>query len=396
VQPGASSVAIWAPAFTMMLMSLLSYLDRNTLAVLAPTILRETHLNNEQYGFIISAFSIAYMIGNPVWGVVLDRIGLRRGMPAAVSIWTLASTLHAFVGSLPGFALVRGLLGFGEGATFPGGLRTVAETLPASQRSRGIAVAYSGGSLGAILAPLVVTPVALWYGWRAAFLLTGLAGLGWLFLWPRVARGISRSSSSFAFATMPKFWERRFWGIVFSYGLGALPMAFCLYTVPIYLSKVMGQSQSTIGKLLWIPPLGWEIGYFAWGWIADRVAHRTVRPVGLMGLLTLFSVPLAFVPFTTSVAISMAAFFFSMFVGAGFLILGLRYGMGVYDSDHVALVGGIGAGSWSALVALTMPMIGHLFDLGLYAQAFDLVTVIPVVGFAGWWWCSRGATQKPV
>jgi MFS transporter, ACS family, hexuronate transporter len=375
----------------MMLMSLISYLDRNTLAVLAPTILRETHLNNEQYGFIISAFSIAYMIGNPVWGMLLDRIGLRRGMPAAVSIWTIASMLHAFVGGLPGFAVVRGLLGFGEGATFPGGLRTVAETLPLAKRSRGIAVAYSGGSLGAILAPLIVTPVALWFGWRAAFLMTGFAGLTWLILWTRFVRGDFRTASRFSFATMPKIWERRFWGIVCSYGLGALPMAFCLYSVPIYLAKVMGQSQSMIGKLLWIPPLGWEIGYFVWGWIADRVARESVRHLGLMAILTALSLPLGLVPFTASVGFAMAGFFFAMFVGAGFLIMGLRYGMGVYDSNHVALVAGVGAGSWSALVALVMPVIGHLFDIAAYAKAFDLVILFPVVGFFSWWWLSRPA-----
>jgi ACS family hexuronate transporter-like MFS transporter len=90
-----------------------------------------------------------------------------------------------------GFALARALLGFGEGATFPGGLRAT-QALPQAQRSRGMAVAYSGASLEAILTPLVVTPVALAYGWRAAFLCTGLAGAVWLALpsswppsWPR-------------------------------------------------------------------------------------------------------------------------------------------------------------------------------------------------------------------
>src|SRR5277367_5568372 len=76
----------WLPAFSMMLVSTISYIDRNTLALLAPTILRDAHLSNEQYGFIISAFSIAYMLGNPLWGLVLDRIGVRTGMTAAVSL----------------------------------------------------------------------------------------------------------------------------------------------------------------------------------------------------------------------------------------------------------------------------------------------------------------------
>ena len=85
----------WLPSISMWLVSLISYIDRNTLAILAPVILRETHLNAEQYGFIISCFSVAYMIANPVWGLILDRWGVRRGMTTAVGIWALASAAHA-------------------------------------------------------------------------------------------------------------------------------------------------------------------------------------------------------------------------------------------------------------------------------------------------------------
>src|ERR1700704_2032767 len=103
---------VWIPTVSMLLVSLISYIDRNTLALLAPTILRETGLSGEQYGFIISAFSIAYMVGNPVWGILLDRVGLRRGMTAAVSLWTLASAAHAFAGGLFSFGAARAMLGF--------------------------------------------------------------------------------------------------------------------------------------------------------------------------------------------------------------------------------------------------------------------------------------------
>src|ERR1017187_9911899 len=96
--PGEDGWAIgrWVPAGTMLAVSLISYIDRNTLALLAPTILRETGLSGEQYGFIIAAFSIAYCVANPVWGKILDRAGLRRGMTLAVSCWTVASVAHAF------------------------------------------------------------------------------------------------------------------------------------------------------------------------------------------------------------------------------------------------------------------------------------------------------------
>src|SRR6185369_8456599 len=115
--------ARWVPAFTMLLVSLVSYIDRTTMALLAPTILKETHLNIQQYGFIISAFSIAYMLSNPLWGWILDRAGLRRGMTAAVACWTVASAAHAFASGFWSFGAARAALGFGEGATFPGGLR---------------------------------------------------------------------------------------------------------------------------------------------------------------------------------------------------------------------------------------------------------------------------------
>src|SRR5580698_5179307 len=178
----------WVPAFSMMLVSTISYIDRNTLALLAPTILRDTHLSNQQYGFIISAFSIAYMLGNPLWGIILDRVGLRTGMTAAVSIWTLASVSHVFAAGFGGFAAARAVLGFGEGATFPGSMRAATQTLPIAQRSRGIALSYSGGSLGAIITPVIVTPLALAFGWRAAFWFTGAMGALWLAHWAVLSR----------------------------------------------------------------------------------------------------------------------------------------------------------------------------------------------------------------
>src|SRR5438046_9467266 len=144
-----ASLARWIPTASMLLVSLISYIDRNTLALLIPTIMKETHLSAEQYGLIVSAFSIAYMISNPLWGGLRDRLGLRIGMTLAVAFWTAASMSHAAAGGFLSFALARTVLGFGEGATFPGGLRTVMQTLPPQQQARGIGLAYSGGALGA-------------------------------------------------------------------------------------------------------------------------------------------------------------------------------------------------------------------------------------------------------
>src|SRR5438477_12909689 len=98
---------MWVASVAMMLCSWLSYVDRQILAVLSPTILKDTGLTAQSYGEIVSAFSIAYMFANPIWGAILDYVGLRLGMMGAVTIWTIASASHAWMRGFAGFAGAR-------------------------------------------------------------------------------------------------------------------------------------------------------------------------------------------------------------------------------------------------------------------------------------------------
>ena len=377
----------------MLAVSLISYIDRNTLAILAPTILRETGLSAQQYGFIISAFSIAYMLANPVWGRLLDRYGLRTGMMAAVSCWTVASVSHAFAGGFAGFAAARAALGFGEGATFPGGLRTVVQTLPPAQRGRGLAVAYSGGSLGAILAPLIVTPVFQWWGWRAAFWFTGMIGAAWLVLWSVISRTPTiraHHPASLAATPGPRAGDRALWALLAAYALGALPLAFVLYSAPLYLAKPLGCSQAVIGKVLWMPPLGWEAGYFFWGWMSD---HGAVPMRGLILIAGALGLPFAAIPFVGSVAWVLALLCLASFAASGFIVLPVTHANRVYGAGHAGLIAGAGAGAWSAAVALAMPLFGRLFDQQNYGPAFWIASSFPVLGTAAWVMLSRSSAR---
>ncbi|MBX5495245.1 MAG: MFS transporter [Bryobacteraceae bacterium] len=387
--------SVWAPVLVMMGCSFISYVDRQVLAVLSPSILADTGLSVQDYGTIVGFFSVLYMIGNPVWGYTLDRMGLRRGMTVAVSLWTAASAAHAFLSGFRGFALARALLGFGEGATFPGGLRTATDSLPADKRSRGIALAYSGGSLGALMTPLILTPIAVAYGWRAAFLFTGLLGAAWICGWRWVShpKRLPQPPRRNGPISLPKVTEGRFWALVCGYALGAFPLSYVLYVAPLYLSKVVGLSQSDLGKVLWIPPLAWEIGYFFWGWAADRFAADEVRPVRLFLILGGASIPFAITGTQTAPWIVLALLFLAMFAASGFVVLSLRTGAMSYPRDHTAPVAGIGAGSWSAAVALLLPLLGRMFDQGLYRESFFVVSGIPVAGVAGWVLFSRSCKR---
>lgn len=398
-----ASVAQWVPALSMMLVSFISYIDRNTLALLAPTILRELDLSAQQYGFIVSAFSVAYMIGNPLWGRWLDRFGLRRGMLTAVLMWTLASVSHAFTTGFGGLAAARAALGFGEGATFPGGLRAVMQTLPLDKRSRGVALAYSGGSLGAVVTPIVITPIVVWWGWRAAFWFTGLVGFLWVTHWvfisqrpelgaPLPPRHAPRETARSTAASL-RFADRRAWGFMCAYALGAMPLGFILYIAALYLNQALGKSQLEIGKVLWIPPLGWEVGYFFWGYLTDRGLRLGALSLRLhrrlMSAAVVFSLPLALTTRLQSYPLVMGELFLAMFAAAGFVILAISYATSIYSSRHSGFIAGLGAGSWSAIIATSMPYFGRLFDQHHYDAAFVLATCFPVAGFALWWLLSR-------
>jgi ACS family hexuronate transporter-like MFS transporter len=372
----------WLPAVSMWLVSLISYVDRNTLAILAPVILSETHLSAEQYGFIISCFSVAYMVGNPVWGYILDRIGVRRGMTAAVGIWTVASAAHAWATGFWSFGIARAVLGAGEGATFPGGLRTVTNTLSPPKRGRGLAIAYSGGSLGAMAAPLIVTPVAARFGWHGAFLFTGFLGAAWLIFWRITGKGVDRTVETEPPAPLTGLWKHpALWAFMSAYALGAMPLGFILYYSSLYLKARFGWSQETLGNVLWIPPFGWEVGYFFWGYLIDRLGPRFR---GMMLASLFLSFPLAWMHSMPGAPLVLCEMFLAMFALAGFVVLAVQYATRAFPTGHSGLLAGIGAGSWGAIVALTSPWFGRLFDQHDYVLAFRIATIFPIVGYILW------------
>ncbi len=386
VRPRAG-LMVWWPTTVMMLGTLLSYVDRSSLALLSPMFLSATHMTAQDYSWCISAFSFAYMFSALAWGSILDRIGLRLGMAISLIIWTLSSATHAIVGSFAGFAAARAALGIGEGSIFPGGFRTALDSLPVDKQARGIALAYSGSSLGSILAPIILTPVAIRYGWRIAFLVTPALALVWLATWlgtvdPAKFPNHSRTAQRMVF---PNMRERRFWSLVSSYALGALPVGAIIYMTPLYLARAFGLTAAQLGFVLWIPPAGLESGYFFWGWIADRYERASPRPVWLFVVMALLMLPLSAVHLFHSAAVAVAVLTFSLFAAGGLVVVTLRTGALAYPHDQRSMAAGIASSSFSAAVALTLPICGHLFDRQLYTAAFSLVAVLPIIGTTIWW-----------
>jgi MFS transporter, ACS family, hexuronate transporter len=354
--------------------------------VLAPTILADTGLNAQQFASIASYFFVAYFIGNPLWGSILDYIGLRAGVLMGVAVWTVASVSHGWMSGILGFAAARALLGLGEGVTFPGGLRTAVESLPATRRARAIALSFSGGTLGGAAASYIAVPLGLKYGWRAAFAITGAFGIAWLVLWLFVSRPpfLPKTEKKAAKLTFPNLSERRLWALVFSYSLPAIAPGPILTMLALYLSQGLGVSQADLRTLLLMPPLGWALGYFFWGWVADRFAQDNRRPVGLFLLLTACSLVLGAAMWTKSIPLTIAIMSWANFIGGGFQMVALKVGSYSFPREQAATMTGIASGSWALVNYVLLQFLGPMFNQHQYGEAFWLIALCPVAGVIGW------------
>src|SRR5262249_1898877 len=155
--PELSGFRSWALALTATATMAVSYVDRQTLAVLAPTVTRELGISETGYADLLSAFAIAYLLGAPLPGWLLDAIGARKGLLAAGVAWSGVAALPALVPSYGVLFALRIALGLTEAPSFPGAAQTVQRALPARKRSTGFGILFTGSSFGAMLAPPIAT-----------------------------------------------------------------------------------------------------------------------------------------------------------------------------------------------------------------------------------------------
>ena len=166
----------------------INYIDRQVFSILAPDLQRTIGWNEEQYGNIITAFHAAYAIGLLLVGRLMDTIGTRAGFALIMVVWSFAAMAHSLASSAMTFAIARFALGIGEAGNFPASIKTVAEWFPKRERAFATGIFNAGSNVGAIIAPLTVPWLALSFGWKWAFIVTGAVGFVWLIFWQRLYR----------------------------------------------------------------------------------------------------------------------------------------------------------------------------------------------------------------
>src|SRR5262245_27609758 len=194
--PGARRVAIvsvkvprlrsglrWMIIGLVFLATLINYIDRLTVSVLAPVITEALKLSNLEYASLGTWFLLAYTISQGVSGRLYDRIGARRGFTLSITVWSLAAMAHSFARGLGSLSVFRFLLGLGEAGNWPGAAKVIAEWFPVRDRAFAMAIFNSGAAIGFIVAPPIIVWLQLSYGWQTTFVVTGALGFLWLALW---------------------------------------------------------------------------------------------------------------------------------------------------------------------------------------------------------------------
>jgi len=266
----------WAVVSLLFLATLINYIDRQSLSVLAPWINKELGLSNFAYSTVTAWFLAAYALAMWIFGAVFDRLGNRRGFGIAISLWSLAAAAHALVGSLNGFRAVRFALGASESGNWPGATRTVAAWFAPRQRALAMGLVNCGAALGSAIAPLAVLPLYAAYGWRAAFLATGSLGFLWLVAWLAVhPRDERRGPARAPAIPWPVLLRRReVWGIVVARFFGDPIWWLYLFWLPLYLHDARGFDLKAIAATAWLPFLAADLGCVAGGWMSGHLIGR--------------------------------------------------------------------------------------------------------------------------
>jgi len=390
----------WTVCALLFLVTTTNYIDRQILGILAPTLQRELHWSESQYGVVVSSFSLMYAFGFLAAGRLLDRIGVRRGFAIAVVAWSLAAISTAFARTTAGFAAARALLGLGESANFPGAIKTVAEWFPKRERALAAGIFNAGTNTGAIVTPLLVPWIALTWGWRWAFIVTGALGFVWLLLWlalyrsPEVHPRVSAAELAHIRSDPPEqgqstgvsWWRlvraKQTWAFAVGKLLADPVWWFYLYWLPKFLDARYGIKLSQLAAPLIVVYLVADIGSVGGGWLSGAFIKRgwTVNRARKTAMLAmaLLIVPTAYAPRADSLWAAVALVSVAAAAHQAWSANVYTLASDMFPQPAVASVVGIGAFAGAMGGVLFQQITGRVLD----ANGSNYTPIFLVCGLA--------------
>ena len=397
----------WYIGGLLFLSTVINYIDRQTLSVLAPYLKTEYTWSNTDFAWLLIAFRVAYAVGQTIAGRIVDRLGTRRGLSLAVVWYSVAAMTTSLAVGLRSFCAFRFALGLGEAANWPGATKAVSEWFPRRESGWAVALFDSGSSIGGALAPFIVLGIYHSFGsWRPAFLITGTLGFLWLllFLWlyrrpedhPRLSpeeredilanRGSRPTADAAAAAQLPYGVLLRLpqtWGYVVSKACTDPVWFFITDWFAIYLvSRGFKLEESLAG--FWVPFLAADLGNFFGGgvssWLITRgwgvgAARKAIGVFGGLGMTLL--VPTVF---SESFLVLVACFAVATFAYAAFSTVILNLPADIYPTGSVASVSGLGGTAAGIGTIAAIYITGWVSDHYSFAPILIGASIIPLVG----------------
>lgn len=392
----------WYIIGLVFLATLINFIDRLTVSVLAPIIVKDLNLSNQQFAAIATWFLVAYAASQAMSGRLYDRVGVKRGFSISILIWSAAAMAHALARSAGTLSFFRFMLGLGEAGNWPGAAKVAAEWFPASQRAFAMSIFNSGAALGSVIAPPVIVYLQMQYGWQATFLATGALGLVWLILWlwiyqpplehrwmgdserqmlrenARVDGGGQASSYRALLSHHPT------WAIVLSRMLTDPVWWLYITWLPLYFFRVHHLDMKQIAWFASVPFLAADAGsligggasgfLIARGWTVDR-ARKTVIVLAAMMMCCGLGVAALTDPYQILALISVVTFGFQAWIN----------NVQTLPSDYfrqqnvasVAGLGGLGAGIGAIIFTLST---GWVVDHVGYTPILIAAGILPAIG----------------
>ncbi len=409
----------WWIAGLLFLSSVINYVDRQTLSILARTIQDDLGMSDVGYARVVQAFLLAYTISYLVSGRITDWLGTRVSMAAFIIWWSLANIGTAFATSLITLGLWRLLLGMGEPGNWTVGPKALSEWFPTRERGLAYGIFTMGATIGATVAPPLIAWLALSHGWRGAFIITGVLGLLWVVPWlwlyraphehprltdaeraivPAAAPAASGARGDERALWRPLLTQRDTWLLLGSRVLTDPVWYFYLFWFPKYLSDARGLSLIEVGRVAWVVYLAADLGALVGGWLSGRLIDRGHPPIAarkrvlrLVATTILVGPLVAWAPSVPLALLCAAAVAFSQLawqVTIGTLIVDR------YPPASVATAFGIIAAGSGFGGMVSTGIVGYLVTHYSYVPVFVGMAVLHPLALALVWFVREGGRPE--
>lgn len=389
----------WGILALLFASTVLNYIDRQTLSILAPTVQAELGMSDTDYAGVVQLFLIAYTLAYLVVGWITDKLGPKLALAGFVAWWSIANMVTGLVQSAGQLGAARFFLGLGEAGNYVAAPKTVSERFPPKERGFAVGVYTAGAMVGATLAPPLIGWLALAYGWRAAFLVTGGFGFVWVAAWLLVFRKAPQAEAADS-AAEPKWPLRRIlsdravWGLAVARTITDPVWYFYLFWFPKYLIDARGMTLLGVAATAWLVYLAADVGSIFGGGASGRLVKRGVAPASarlrLMGVAACLAPLGALIATQPSIPFTYALGALVALAHMAFLVNLTTLAVDVFPQRQVATIFGFVAAGSGVGGILSTGIVGRFAEAADYGSLFLAMAALHPIG----WLIARSSISR--